>query len=39
MGSKFDWLLKNNKINPPIFLKNNIHYEVIMGSTAYGVSS
>ena len=28
----------NIKISPPKFLPNSIHYEVIMGSTAYGVS-
>lgn len=26
-------------ISPPYFLKHNVHYEVIMGSSAYGVSN
>ena len=26
-------------INPPPFLADNTHYEVIMGSVAYGVSN
>ena len=32
-------LVKKNLINPPKFLPTNIHYETIMGSLAYGVSS
>lgn len=37
MGSTFDKLLSENLLNtPPFFLKNNIHYEVITGSKAYG---
>lgn len=38
--SIFDKLVKKNLItNYPGFIKNNIHYEVQMGSVAYGVSS
>ncbi|HUU88358.1 MAG TPA: nucleotidyltransferase domain-containing protein [Candidatus Glassbacteria bacterium] len=38
--SIFNRLVKRNLIqNYPGFLKNNIHYEVMMGSVAYGVSS
>ena len=38
--SIFDKLVKKQLIkNYPGFMKNNIHYEVIMGSVAYGVSS
>jgi hypothetical protein len=38
--SIFDQLVKRDLIkNYPGFLKNNIHYEVMMGSVAYGVSS
>jgi len=37
MSSVFDKLYSANLLNtPPAFLKNNIHYEVITGSTAYG---
>ena len=39
MGSIVDKLTSQGLITPPTFLKNNIHYECIMGSTAYGVSS
>ena len=39
MGSIIDRLCKQQLINPPSFLKNNVHYEVVMGSVAYGVSS
>lgn len=39
MGSIVDVLSKLKLINPPIFLKNNVHYEVQMGSVAYGVSN
>jgi len=39
MSSTFDKLCTNQLINDyPSHMKNNIHYEVIMGSTAYGVS-
>lgn len=35
--SKFDYLLKRGLLQtPPAFLKNNVHYEVAMGSLAYG---
>jgi predicted nucleotidyltransferase len=38
--SIFDQLVKRNLIRDyPGFLKNNVHYEVMMGSVAYGVSS
>jgi len=39
MGSLVDRLCKKGLINPPGFLAMNVHYEVIMGSIAYGVSS
>jgi len=39
MGSIVDDLTRKQLITPPPFLKNNIQYEVIMGSVAYGVSS
>ena len=39
MGSIIDKLCKKQLITPPSFLKNNVHYEVMMGSVAYGVSS
>ena len=39
MGSIVDRLMKRQLITPPSFMKNNIHYEVMMGSVAYGVSS
>ncbi|KKN33240.1 hypothetical protein LCGC14_0805790 [marine sediment metagenome] len=39
MGSLVDILISKGLITPPTFLKNNIHYECIMGSTAYGASS
>lgn len=32
-------LEEKNLISPPYFLKHNIHYEVMMGSFAYGVSN
>lgn len=38
MGSMVDRLTEKKAITPPSFLKNNIHYETIMGSVAYGVS-
>jgi len=39
MGSLVDKLTSRQLITPPPFFKNNIQYEVIMGSVAYGVSS
>ena len=39
MSSKFDLLYSKNLINPPKYLKNNICYEVMMGSVAYGCSN
>jgi len=39
MGSIIDRLTSRQLIRPPGFLKNNVQYEVIMGSVAYGVSS
>lgn len=37
--SVVDKLTKKGLITPPPWMKSNIHYEVIMGSFAYGVSS
>ena len=34
-----DKLTTKGLINPPAFMKHNVHYEVIMGSYAYGVST
>ncbi len=39
MGSIVAKLTSQGLITPPTFLKNNIHYECMIGSTAYGVSS
>lgn len=39
MGSIVDILMKKQLLTPPSFMKNNVHYEVMMGSVAYGVSS
>jgi len=39
MGSITEYLTSRQLISPPSFLKNNIHFETIMGSNAYGVSS
>jgi predicted nucleotidyltransferase len=39
MGSIVDRLIKKGVAHTPSFLKNNIHYEVMMGSIAYGVST
>lgn len=37
MSSIYQKLYEQNLLNtPPVFLKNNIHYEVITGSVAYG---
>jgi len=38
MGSLTDRLKKKGLIDPPSFLENNVHYECMMGSVAYGVS-
>ena len=39
MSSTFDTLCSDQLIrNYPSHMKNNVHYEVIMGSTAYGVA-
>jgi predicted nucleotidyltransferase len=38
-SSTFDKLLERGAITPPKWMKNTIQYEVIMGSTAYGVST
>ena len=39
MGSTFDRLCQDGLLpDHPQHMKNNIHYEVVMGSTAYGVS-
>ena len=39
MSSVFDYLVSKNLLpNTPAFLKNNVHYECMMGSVAYGVS-
>lgn len=37
--SKIQDLTKRGLIKPPKFLPGNVHYETIMGSVAYGVSS
>jgi len=39
MASRVQLLTKKNLARPPKWLPDNIHYEVIMGSVAYGVSS
>lgn len=39
MTSKVQELHKKGLINPPSFLTTNVHYETMMGSVAYGVSS
>jgi len=39
MGSIVDVLMKKQLLSPPSFMRNNVHYEVMMGSVAYGVSS
>lgn len=38
MASTFDRLLEGGHISPPRFLKNNVVYEVITGSFAYGTN-
>jgi len=37
--STLDNLHKRKLINPPTFLINNVHYEVMMGSIAYGINT
>jgi predicted nucleotidyltransferase len=39
MGSHVQRLTKQGIICPPTFLADNLHYEVIMGSVAYGTAS
>ena len=39
MGSIIDKLMKKQLITPPPHMKNNVHYEVLMGSIAYGCSN
>jgi predicted nucleotidyltransferase len=39
MSSRIQLLKMKNLISPPKWLPQNMHYEVIMGSVAYGVSS
>jgi predicted nucleotidyltransferase len=39
MSSRIQLLKQKNLISPPKWLPQNVHYEVIMGSVAYGVSS
>lgn len=39
MGAVFDRLLGEGLIHPPGYLRNNVHFEVMMGSVAYGCSS
>lgn len=39
MPSIIDKLTKKGLIRPPSYLPDNVHYETIMGSVAYGVSS
>lgn len=39
MGSLIDKLISQGLITPPKFFRNNVHYECVVGSTAYGVSS
>lgn len=39
MGSIVDKFISKGLVTPPSFLKNNIQYEVMMGSIAYGVSN
>lgn len=38
MSSSFHYCLSKKLISPPDFIKTNLHYEVIMGSRAYGVN-
>jgi hypothetical protein len=39
MGSVIGPLVKKKLAQPPAWLESNVHYETIMGSVAYGVSS
>ena len=39
MTSHVQKLIDNKKVTAPHYLRNNIHYEVLMGSVAYGVSN
>jgi len=39
MASRTERLMKKQLASPPPWIENNIHYEVIMGSVAYGVSN
>ena len=39
MASVIQQLTKRQLIKPPKFLPSNVHYEVLTGSVAYGVSS
>ena len=39
MPSHVRTLAERGLIKPPVFLADNIHYEVMMGSIAYGVSN
>ena len=39
MASRVSMMTKKGLAHPPKWLPQNIHYEVIMGSVAYGVSS
>jgi uncharacterized protein len=38
MPSMLDRLTEKKAVAPPSYLRNNVHYETIMGSVAYGVS-
>ena len=37
MASRVQLLKQKNLISPPKGLSQNVHYEVLMGSVAYGV--
>ena len=39
MSSVTDYLTKRGLVRPPSFLNDNIHYEAVMGSVCYGVST
>lgn len=39
MGSIVDVLMKKQLLSAPSFMRNNVHYETMVGSEAYGVSS
>ena len=36
MGAIFDKLLGEGLVHSPGFMKNNVHFKVMMGSVAYG---